>query len=286
MVAAMPAPEPLRTVARIARISVTPVKATALQTPNEVRLEPYGVLENRRFHFVDERGEQVSGPKHGPLVRIRSSWSPASERLSLAFPEGSTVDGVEDVADRTTGPQLVTDFYGRPVPGHEVVGPFSEAVSEWYGQALRLVRTDRPGGAFDVKPLTLMSLASARALADASGNERPMETRRFRMLFDLDGPAAFEEDSWNGLLLRIGGPEVHRGDGDGGAVIRVGGQVPRCAVTTFDPNTGVRDFGTLHAIKELRGTNADGKLPFGVYGAVETPGTVRVGDPVEVLAEH
>jgi uncharacterized protein YcbX len=256
----------------VARISITPVKGTALQTVPAVRLEPFGVLENRRFYFVDERGEHVNGPKHGRLMQVRSSWSPETEVLRLEFPDGSAV---EEVADRIDGPQLVTDFYGRPVRGHAVVGPFSDAVSEWYEQPLRLIRTDTPGTANDVKALSLMSTASARALAEASDSALPLETGRFRMLFELQGCAPFEEDTWAGRLLRLGPA------GDGAAVIRVGGQIPRCAVTTYDPRTGVRDFGTLHAIKRVRGANADGKLPFGVYGEVVEPGTVRVGDPVE-----
>jgi uncharacterized protein YcbX len=63
----------------------------------------------------------------------------------------------------------------------------------------------------------------------------------------------------------------------------MGGQIPRCAVTTYDPDSGVRDFGTLHAIKRLRGENGAGKLPFGVYAEVVEPGTVRVGDEAEPL---
>ena len=248
----------------VTRIQVTPVKATALRSVDEVRLEPFGVLENRRFYFVDDALEQVSGPKNGPLVQVRSSWDPSTEVLRLEFPDGSVA---EDVADRVLDEQLVTNFYGRPVRGHVVDGPFGEAVSAWYGQSLRLARTDEPGGANDIKSLSLMSTASAEALASASGSSRPLETRRFRMLFELDGCEPFEEDTWEGRLLRLGS-----------AVIRVGGQIPRCAVTTYDPETGERDFGTLHAIKEFRGVNADGKLPFGVYGEVVEPGTVQVGD--------
>src|SRR4029077_12912799 len=160
----------------------------------------------------------------------------------------------EGASDGVTAEPVATDFYGRrTVPGHEVTGRFSHAISEWYGQRVRLVRTDRPGEANDVEPLSLMSTASAASLADGSGSDRPLETRRFRMLFELGGLGPFEEDTWTGRLLRLGD-----------AVIRVGGQIPRCAVTTYDPDSGVRDFGTLHAIKHLRGENAAGKLPFGV----------------------
>ncbi len=240
------------------------MKATALRSVDEVRLEPFGMLENRRFYLVDDARQLVSGPNHGPLVRIRSSWDPSTEVLRLEFPDGSAA---EAVADRVVDEQLVTNFYGRPVRGHPVDGPFSEAISAWYGRSVLVARTDEPGGANDVKTLSLMSTASAADLASSAGSSHPLETRRFRMLFELDGCEPFEEDTWDGRLLRLGS-----------AVISVGGQIPRCAVTTYDPDTGERDFGTLHAIREFRGVNADGKLPFGVYGEVVEPGTVRVGD--------
>jgi uncharacterized protein YcbX len=263
----VPSPDSQRSVARIL---VTPVKATAIRSPDRIRLEPFGVVENRRFYLADERGDLICGPKHGRLMQIHSSWSPDTEVLRLEFPNGSVV---EAEADAVTGHQVVTDFYGRRmVDGHEVRGPFSGAVSDWYGQPVRLVRTDLPGEANDVEPLSLMSTASAASLANGSGSDRPLETRRFRMLFELAGCEPYEEDTWDGRLLRLGD-----------AVIRVGHQIPRCAVTTYDPDTGERDFGTLHEIKRQRGENADRKLPFGVYGEVVEPGTVRVGDPAVPL---
>jgi uncharacterized protein YcbX len=263
----VPGPDSQRSVARI---RVTPVKATAIRTVDRIRLEPFGALDNRRFYLADDRGELVCGPKHGRLMQIHSSWSPETEILRLEFPDGTAA---EAASDGVTGPPVAADFYGRrTVAGHEVDGPFSDAISDWYGQALRLVRTDMPGEANDVEPLSLMSTASAASMAQGSKSDRPLETRRFRMLFELAGCEPYEEDTWNGRLLRLGE-----------AVIRVGGQIPRCAVTTYDPDTGERDFGTLHAIKRLRGENAAGKLPFGVYGDVAEPGTVRMGDPATVL---
>ena len=72
--------------------------------------------------------------------------------------------------------------------------------------------------------------------------------------------------------------------GLGATVLRISSPVPRCAMTTHDPETGERDFDTLRAIKEYRG-QVDGKdLMFGVWGEVETPGVIRLGDEVRVLA--
>jgi uncharacterized protein YcbX len=92
------------------------------------------------------------------------------------------------------------------------------------------------------------------------------------MLFELDGCSAHEEDAWSGRQVRVGE-----------AVLRVGGPVERCAVTTRDPDTGVRDLDTLRLIGGYREPRDGVEIPFGVYAAVERPGHVRVGDEVTPL---
>jgi uncharacterized protein YcbX len=253
----------------VARLNVTPVKSTALHHPDRVRLEPYGAVGNRDFYFVDGDGRLQGGSKFGPYVRIASEHDPDAERLSLRFPDGTCVDG--DATAR--GETITTNFYGRPVPAHVLEGPWAEAVSRFVGRPIRLARVDRPGDGADIRPLTLVSLASVDELSRQGGADARLDPGRFRMLIELDGCAPHEEDAWNGRRLAVGE-----------AVIRVGDPVPRCVVTTQDPSTGLRDFPTLSVIKRYRGVVA-GELQFGVYGDVERPGDVRVGDEARLLAE-
>lgn len=60
--------------------------------------------------------------------------------------------------------------------------------------------------------------------------------------------------------------------------------MPRCAITTQDPDTGRRDLDILRAIKAYRGLADSKGLLFGVWGEVERPGRIRLGDEVRVLA--
>jgi uncharacterized protein YcbX len=251
------------------RINVTPVKGTALLHPGRVELTATGIPQNRRFFMVDEGGGLFSAPDLGPLVRIRAAFSPADERLSLAFPDGDTVAGPAD----DLGEELVVDFYGRPVAAHVVEGPFADAFSVYAGRPLRLLRTVVEGDASDVHHVSLVSRASVAALAAGAGHEGELDTRRFRMDLELDGCTAYEEDTWDGRRVRLGA-----------AVVRLCGQVPRCILTTMHPDTGLKDFRTLHEIARQRPRiDADGGLPFGMYAEVEVPGTVAVGDAVEPL---
>jgi uncharacterized protein YcbX len=250
----------------LARISVTPVKGTALHHPEQVDLTPAGIPANRRFYFVDELGELFSGSTFGPLVQIRATHDPESERLTLTFPDGFEVDG----STAELGPAHTTDYYGRPVPAREVEGPFAAAVSAFVSRPVRLLRCDRDGDGADVHPLTVVSSASVSDLAARGKHEEPLDARRFRINLELDGCDPYEEDAWDGRSVRVGE-----------AIVRITGQIPRCVVTTQGPETGHKDWDTLTQIAKYRPRIVgDGGLPFGVYAHVETPGLVRVGDHV------
>jgi len=252
----------------VSRLSIAPVKGMALVHPDEVRLESFGVASNRRFYVVDADGRRYGQIRDGTLVRIAPDYDAEAERLTLRFPDGSTADGSVEL-----GEALVTDFYGRPVGGRVVEGPWSDAVSGFVGRALRLVHADEPGAGVDRDrgTVTMVSEASLAELARHAGRDS-VDGRRFRMLIDVAGCAPHEEDSW------IGGA-VHVGE----AVVRLHEPVARCAITTQNPDTGVPDFDSLREIVRYRGTRvADGKnIDFGVFGEVEQPGRVSVGDPVE-----
>ncbi len=256
----------------VTRISIAPVKGLGLVHPEEVMLEHHGVLENRRFHIVDIDGRRFNQLRDGALVQIRPEYDADSERLSLHFPDGSAADGTVSL-----GAELTTDFYGRPVAGNYVEGPWSEAISAWAGRPLQLVQSP-PGLAVDRGRghVSLISTASLAELGREGGQGEPVDGRRFRMLFELDGCEPHEEDGWVKEDLRIGD-----------AVIRIRGDVGRCAITTQNPETGEPDFDTLRTISTYRGftENEAGQrhIPFGVYGEVTEPGRVAIGDAVSVV---
>jgi uncharacterized protein YcbX len=246
----------------LARINATPVKGTALQHVPSTILTDVGIEGNRRFYLVDDRGTLYSGLAHGPLVQVATDTDGTT--LTCRFPDGRVVSGsAEDVGD-----PVATDFYGRRVPGRVLNGPFEPAFSSYVGEPVRLIRTDRDGDGPDEYPLTLVSLASVEELG-RQGDNPGLDPLRFRINLELDGAAPFEEDSWDGGRVQVGE-----------AVLRIQGQIPRCAVTTQDPRTGVRDWNTLKQIARFRPLMATRQIPFGVYATVESPGRASVGDEV------
>ena len=254
--------------ATVARFNVTPVKSTALHHPERIRIERWGAVGNRDFFFLDEDGKLFGGSKLGPLVRIRADHDSETDVLRLRFPGGIEVE----VPVAPDGEPFEVNFWGRPVEARILEGPWTEHLSRFAGRELRLARVERPGDGNDVRPITLVSLASVEELARQGGADGPLDPRRFRMTIELNGLGAHEEDTWAGRRVRVGG-----------AVLLVGDPVPRCVVTTQDPSSGERDFPTLSVIKGYRGVSADGELLFGVYASVTEPGRARIGDPAELL---
>src|SRR5918992_285532 len=251
----------------VARFNVTPVKSTALHHPDRIRLERRGPVGDRALFFVDEFGKRFSGATKSPILPIHASYDSEREWLELRLPNGIVVSG-SAVAD---GRALDVDFYGRNVPAHEVEGDFTDALSDYAGGEVRVVRPDRLGDALDVRPVTLVSLESVAELARQGGRVR-VDAGRFRMTIELEGVARpHEEDTWRGTKVRVGE-----------ALLEMEDPVPRCVVTTLDPATGVRDFPTLSVIKQYRGVSRKGNLQFGVYGRVLDPGDVHVGHDVHL----
>lgn len=252
----------------VARFNVTPVKSTALHHPDEITLERRGAVGDRAFFFVDEHGKRFSGATKAPILPIRSRYDAGTGVLELALPNGVIVSGEPVVTEEA----LLVDFYGRPVRAHLVQGSFTEELSAYVGHPVRLARPDRDGEALDVRPVTLVSLESVEELRRRGGHDGSLSPARFRMTIEVDGVSRpHEEDTWRSRRVRVGEAELLIED-----------PVPRCVVTTLDPETGLRDFPTLHVIKDYRGVSAQGNLEFGVYAEVVAPGRVRVGDPVEV----
>ena len=252
--------------ASVVRISIAPVKALGLVHPQEVELRPTGVDGDRRFWLVSADGRLVNGKAYPRLMRVRPEWDETSRRLALRFPDGALAEGIVEPGD-----PVEAVMYGEPHPSRSVAGPWQAALSEFVGAPLTLLWSESGAAdrGSDAGWMSLVSQASLARLGKEAGVHAPVDGRRFRMLFEIDGVGPHEEDGWIGERVRIGD-----------AVVSPVGDVGRCAVTKCDPDTGVSDLDTLGALANYRREGRTEPLPLGVYGDVLVPGRVSVGDPV------
>lgn len=250
----------------VARFSIAPVRSLGLEHPAEIDLTDAGVVEDRRFYLTDGTYRLIDRLVVPSLVQIGAHTDPEATELRLSFPDGMVIDEAVQL-----GSPVETVVHKRPVVGHLVEGPWAAALSDFCGLAVRLIRCDRVGGTRQAHPATLITDGSLELLGHhlATG---AVDGRRFRMLIELEGGAAHEEDTWVGGRIGLGE-----------AILHISAPVPRCAITTQDPDTGDRDLDTLRTIIAYRGLTDDRDIDFGVYGEVEQAGRIRLGDSVEIL---
>ena len=250
----------------VARVGFAPVKGTRHTSYDAVRLDDHGgPVGDRAFCLVDVAGRRVLKTVQNPsLVAIRSVWDGA--RLTMTLPSGESASS----ATTPTGEQVVCDYWGRPAPLALVDGPHAALASSYLGADVRLAAAP-PGTVVYGGPVTLVSLASLRALADDLGRPHlAREVARFRPTVAVDDLEPWAEESWAGRTLRIGA-----------ATVRVHAPVPRCAVIDLDPVTGVANAPLLKALAARPDPAAPAAdLPFGVDAVVVSSGVVRPGDPV------
>ena len=262
---------------RVSRLSIAPVRALGLLHPGSIDLTEAGVANDRRFYLVDEHGRLVDQLLAGSLVQVGAETDADATWLRMTFPDGSVIE--DEV--RLDEP-VRTDIHGRIAIGHIVAGRWAAALEPFAHRRILLVRCDSAGGTrirageSNVRnAVSLVSDGSLRELAAELAVDE-VDGRRFRMLIEIEGAKAHEEDTWIGREVAVGS-----------AVLTITKPDARCAITTQDPDTGERDLDTLRTILRYRGFRADDpekKIDFGVLGEVAQPGRVSVGDEIAVVA--
>lgn len=114
--------------------------------------------------------------------------------------------------------------------------------------------------------ISIGNLATLRVLEQLAG--QPLDTRRFRLNFWVDGLAPFEEFEWLDKNITIGT-----------VTFRANDRITRCASTMGNPDTGRRDADPVSVMDTHWGHH-----DFGVALIAQMNGQVALGDPVAVAA--
>ena len=250
----------------IEAINIAPVKSLGLVHPPSVQVDSRGIVEDRRLYLINRSGKLLTQREAGSLVQVKAEYETEPEKLTLRFPDGTCLEG-----PLVLGDTVVTRMWGRQVPGHIVKGDWSSALSDFCGEPVIMVRATQPGQCYDEYPVSLISDASIQLLNHHPAATVSLDNRRFRPNFLITGCDPHEEDTWLNGVIQIG-DELR---------LRVVARDPRCAITTHDPDTGERDVDTLRLILSYRPHPR--AAFFGVYGNVERPGKVSLGDEVTTV---
>jgi uncharacterized protein YcbX len=248
----------------VCALMTTPVKGMRVSTVEAIELGELGAEGNRVFYVIDERGRMINGKQLGQLQTIVPEYDAEAQTLALTFPDGTRAAGALDY-----GETVQTRFFSAQRDARALRGPWSEALSHQLDRPLRLVRPEIAVDRGREGATSVVSRSSLRRLAEAAQRDS-LDARRFRMLIEVDGVEAHEEDGWVGRRVHVGE-----------TTLAMHGHVGRCLITSRDPESGEVDLPTLDLLGEYRrDLDSTEPLPFGIYGEVLSGGTVRLGDTV------
>ena len=249
-----------------------PVKSMRGEELDEMFAGYAGVYGDRLFAFSSS-----ASPKGFPFFTGRDQRQMLRYQPRFRNPEKAERPINQIEADSL--PPGVTPLYADPedlmvdveTPAGNTVAIDDPALIEMLRQEiddkhhLTLLRSER--ALTDCRPLSIFAVQSAKKLGDETGVA--VDKRRFRanVYLDLTSSDGFVENEFVGKSLRIGSK----------VVVSVLERDPRCMMITLDPDTAEKTPAILKAVAQGHEGMA------GVYGAVLVEGTLRKGDPVELL---
>jgi uncharacterized protein YcbX len=284
---------------RLASIHIYPLKAGRAVDLREAAVEPWGLAGDRRWLVVDAAGRFVSQREEPALARVIAAYPAAgTDQVAAGRPwptDAITLSAAGHPPLKVAMPWPDDDPEMVPVAVWESrvrAAAAGQEADDWLGRLLgrdvRLVYLDDPArrevdqdygdpgdrvSFADGYPLLLTSASSLEALGDwlAEDGHPPVPMNRFRPNVVVAGACAWAEDGWRRVRI-------------GAVTFRVVKPCGRCVVTTTDQATGQRGRQPLELLGRRRRFGR--QLVFGQNMIPDAPGSIRVGDPVQVLERH
>jgi uncharacterized protein YcbX len=263
--------------ASVASLHVYPIKSCRGLDLSSVGFDALGPHYDRRLMVVDENGRFVTQREEPRMALITPRLAPAG--LSLSAPEMPPLKIAFGGHSERRRAITIWRFEGEAEDMGETAADW---LSSFLKRSCRLVRVagdmireaspKRVGrgvltGFADGYPLLITTQASLDDLNSRLEQKLPMT--RFRPNLVIEGVAAYAEDRWK--TIRVGEVEID--------VVKPCG---RCAITTVDPINAQVGQEPLATLAKYRAR--DSEVLFGQNAVHRCLGTIRKGDPVEILA--
>src|SRR5258708_29227030 len=173
--------------AHVVALSLAPVKGLRIARRESVRLERRGVIGDRCFYLIDDRGRMVNAKHNGALHEISAELDEGGQVLTLSFRSGERI-----TAAVALGAELTASYRSDARPARLIDGPFSEAISAHAGEELRLVGPADGSPGVDRGVAGAVTLVAAESLQELSRlPDREGAARRVRMSIEVAGAGAF-----------------------------------------------------------------------------------------------
>lgn len=264
-----------------------PVKSMLGESLRELQVGPNGVIGDRAWAIREASGRIATAKKFANLLAFRAAYesspqpdSPAPVRITM--PDGRSLHAADSNAS-----EVLSTAFGRPVVlqqyrpderAHGEIDPqtiFGDVGVERVMPGLTTATMPDSFGLFrgtffDSATIHFLTTGSMAHLRSLIGEDTKIDARRFRPNIVIDTGArsdGFIEDDWLDGAIQIGEQtrivSMHK--------------ALRCVMTTHQQSDLPRDLRVLRATAQHHGAK------LGVFAAIGTPGTVRIGDPVWLI---
>lgn len=254
-----------------------PIKSCAALPLQHSVVEPRGLRGDRRWLVVDGEHRFITGRQQPRMTLIVAE--PTGRGLRLSAPGMPSIE----VATPDRPEPVTVEVWKKPVGGVPASDEASAWVADFLGIEARLAymadTIERPvdpayareGDVVsyaDSFPLMLIGAASLDGLNQRLQQPVPMTQFRPNLVVDTDTP--HEEDHWRRIAI-------------GEVEFDVAKACTRCNFVNVDPVRGERVAGG-EPLKTLAGyRRVDSGVIFGRHLIARSPGSIRLGDRVEVL---
>ncbi len=272
----------------LSALHLYPVKSLRGISVASAEVDAQGLVGDRRFLVIDATGKFLTQRTLPRMALIDTALSPATLTLSTS---GRAPISVPRASDPAAPLRTVSVWKAEGLQAEDCGDAVAAWLSDFLATPVRLVRAgaafhrpvNKPGKSLpddvttfaDAQPFMAISEASLHDLNDriVTRDEDPVPMNRFRPNLVFSGTAPFAEDTWSRFRI-------------GSIVFRAGGPCIRCILPTTDQLTaqrGKEPLRTLATYRRVPGSPSDVIFGQNLYHEVKH-GTLRVGDPIELLA--
>jgi uncharacterized protein len=249
-----------------------PVKSFQGESLDTSLVEGDGLQFDRAFGIIDQSSGKILTARREPALLFGRAYVSALGELTVSVPRPEPESGQsrEFIGSSPELDAALSAWLGRevalmPAKDHPVVNAenFDDALDE----SGPVHDWQLPEGRFvDSSPLLLITTATLESAVGIYPEGR-WDVRRFRpnLVVDANG-TSWLEDGWRNLVLRIGEVELS-----------VRKPCTRCTMVTRAQPGIPADSTIFRSLAHEHGAT------FGVLCEVRTPGTLHVGDELEVL---
>jgi uncharacterized protein YcbX len=251
-----------------------PVKSMQGERLHDVEIGAQGIIGDRAYALREANGRVMTAKKWPTLLDFAAYYEAPPTRNALAplvitLPDGRTI-----LAEDPDASAVLSTVLGRPVVLERAQGDQHHRAAidpaTVFGDVP--VESLKPGFTAATLPdsFALPASGTLAHLHTLMGGEMPVDARRFRPNIIIEtesGLEGFVEDRWLDGTLDVG---------ECVSIVQLRPTL-RCVMTTHRQAELGRDLRILRAAAQHH------QAEVGVWAAIGTPGTVRVGDPVVLV---